>query len=60
MISLMNENGLMELEIEKDGMRIERAQHGGDGAAVNGPGGIERVGSLSLHGRVHAGEGANL
>jgi len=37
MIALMNENGLMELEIEKDGMRIKLKKTGAPGEGFNGP-----------------------
>lgn len=43
MINLMNENGLVELELEKEGMRIKlrKTSNGGDGA-FSGPIVIER------------------
>ena len=43
MINLMNENGLVELELEKEGMRIKlRKSSGGGEGAFNGPILIER------------------
>lgn len=43
MINLMNENGLVELEIEKEGMRIRLKKIAGGGIeAVNGPIVVER------------------
>lgn len=49
MISLMNENGLTELEVEKDGMRIRLKKTGSTAESLNGPVVIERenTGSLS-------------
>jgi len=48
MISLMNENGLVELEIEKDGMRIRLKKIGSSAEGFSGPIVIERedIGSL--------------
>jgi acetyl-CoA carboxylase biotin carboxyl carrier protein len=37
MINLMNENGLLELEIEKDGMRIRLKKTGSGAEALSGP-----------------------
>jgi acetyl-CoA carboxylase biotin carboxyl carrier protein len=37
MINLMNENGLIELEIEKEGMRIRLKKTGAPGEAFSGP-----------------------
>jgi len=37
MINLMNENGLQELEIEKDGMRIKLRKSQGEQRTLNGP-----------------------
>lgn len=42
MINLMNENGLLELEIEKDGLRIRLKKIGSGAEAFNGPVVIER------------------
>lgn len=42
MISLMNENGLAELEIEKDGMRIKLKKTGVTDTPIGGPIAIER------------------
>jgi acetyl-CoA carboxylase biotin carboxyl carrier protein len=42
MISLMNENGLVELEIEKDGMRIRLKKVAAGAESYNGPILIER------------------
>jgi oxaloacetate decarboxylase alpha subunit len=42
MINLMNENGLVELEIEKDGMRIRLKKTGSGMEGVSGPIVIER------------------
>ena len=42
MISLMNDNGLVELEIEKDGMRIRLRKVGSSTEAFSGPVLIER------------------
>ncbi|MBM3246729.1 MAG: acetyl-CoA carboxylase biotin carboxyl carrier protein [Candidatus Omnitrophica bacterium] len=42
MINLMNDNGLMELEIEKDGMRIRLKKTGAGQEAFSGPVVIER------------------
>lgn len=42
MINLMNENDLMELEIEKDGMRIRLKKTGGGTEAYSGPIMVER------------------
>jgi len=42
MIALMNENGLMELEIEKDGMRIKLKKTGSAGEGFGGPIMIEK------------------
>ena len=42
MITLMNENGLMELEIEKDGMRIKLRKTSLGQEGLNGPILIER------------------
>lgn len=42
MITLMNENGLMELEIEKEGMRIKLKKVGTAHETFNGPIMIER------------------
>lgn len=42
MINLMNENGLMELEIEKDGMRIKLKKMVSGGEMLNAPIMIER------------------
>ena len=42
MINLMNENGLMELEIEKDGMRIKLKKSGPGAEALSGPIVIEK------------------
>ncbi len=42
MINLMNDNGLVELEIEKDGMRIRLKKTGSGPDAVNAPVIIER------------------
>lgn len=42
MINLMNENGLMELEIEKDGMRIKLKKIGLNSEALSGPVVLER------------------
>ena len=42
MINLMNENELVELEVEKDGMRIRLKKTTADTAGFNGPVVIER------------------
>lgn len=42
MICLMNENGLMELEIEKEGMRIRLKKTGSAAEAFSGPIVVER------------------
>lgn len=42
MIALMNENGLMELEIEKDGMRIKLKKTGSQIEGFSGPFVIEK------------------
>lgn len=42
MINLMNENGLIELEIEKDGMRIRLKKTGSQIEALSGPIVVER------------------
>ncbi|MCM8779913.1 MAG: acetyl-CoA carboxylase biotin carboxyl carrier protein [Candidatus Omnitrophica bacterium] len=42
MIALMNENGLMELEIEKDGMRIKLRKASPEQQTVSGPIIVER------------------
>jgi len=42
MIALMNENGLMELEIEKDGTRIKLKKTGAPGEGYSGPIVLER------------------
>ena len=42
MINLMNENNLMELEIEKDGMRIRLKKTTSDAEALSGPIMVER------------------
>ncbi len=42
MINLMNENGLIELEIEKDGMRIRLKKTGSQIEALSGPIMVER------------------
>ncbi|HNX81901.1 MAG TPA: acetyl-CoA carboxylase biotin carboxyl carrier protein [Candidatus Omnitrophota bacterium] len=42
MITLMNDNGLVELEVEKEGMRIRLKKSAGEMAAVSGPVIIER------------------
>ncbi|MCX5703723.1 MAG: acetyl-CoA carboxylase biotin carboxyl carrier protein [Candidatus Omnitrophica bacterium] len=42
MINLMNENGLMELEIEKDGMRIKLKKTGAGQEGFSGPILLER------------------
>jgi oxaloacetate decarboxylase alpha subunit len=42
MINLMNENGLMELEIEKDGMRIRLKKTGAGTGTSSGPIVVER------------------
>lgn len=42
MINLMNENGLLELEIEKDGLRIRLKKIGSGAEAFSGPVVIER------------------
>lgn len=42
MISLMNDNGLIELEIEKDGMRIRLKKTGSAAEGFSGPVVIER------------------
>ncbi|MCX5709306.1 MAG: acetyl-CoA carboxylase biotin carboxyl carrier protein [Candidatus Omnitrophica bacterium] len=42
MIVLMNENGLMELEIEKDGTRIKLKKTGAPGEGYSGPIVLER------------------
>jgi len=42
MINLMNDNGLMELEVEKDGMRIRLKKTGASGESFSGPVVIER------------------
>lgn len=42
MISLMNENNLVELEIEKEGMRIKLKKTSGDAQGYNGPILVER------------------
>ena len=42
MINLMNENGLVELEIEKDGMRIRLKKTTSDAEALSGPIMVER------------------
>jgi acetyl-CoA carboxylase biotin carboxyl carrier protein len=47
MITLMNENGLMELEIEKDGMRIKLKKTSSIQEGFNGPILIERQGVQS-------------
>ena len=49
MINLMNENGLMELEIEKDGMRIRLKKTAQGGESYSGPIVVERerVGTAS-------------
>lgn len=48
MISLMNENGLMELEIEKDGTRIKLKKTGSYGEGFSGPIVIERESATSI------------
>jgi len=42
MVNLMNENGLVELEIEKDGMRIRLKKTSSGSEAYNGPIVVER------------------
>ena len=42
MISLMNENNLMELEVEKDGMRIRLKKTASQGESFSGPIIVER------------------
>jgi oxaloacetate decarboxylase (Na+ extruding) subunit alpha len=42
MLNLMNDNGLVELEIEKDGTRIKLKKAGAEAAGYNGPFVIER------------------
>jgi acetyl-CoA carboxylase biotin carboxyl carrier protein len=42
MVNLMNENGLMELEIEKDGMRIRLKKTGSGQETFSGPIVVER------------------
>jgi len=42
MVNLMNENGLMELEVEKDGMRIRLKKTGVGQEAYSGPIVVER------------------
>jgi acetyl-CoA carboxylase biotin carboxyl carrier protein len=42
MIALMNENGLMELEIEKDGMRVKLKKTGASSEGFSGPIVLER------------------
>jgi len=42
MVNLMNENGLVELEIEKDGMRIRLKKTSSGAEAYNGPIVVER------------------
>ena len=46
MVNLMNENGLMELEIEKDGMRIRLKKTALGQEAFNGPIVVERDSSV--------------
>jgi len=47
MINLMNENGLMELEIEKDGMRIRLKKTGSGVESYSGPIVVERQNLIS-------------
>jgi len=42
MLNLMNDNGLVELEIEKDGTRIKLKKAGAEASGYNGPFVIER------------------
>jgi acetyl-CoA carboxylase biotin carboxyl carrier protein len=42
MVNLMNDNGLVELEIEKEGMRIRLKKTSGQGEGYNGPIVVER------------------
>lgn len=42
MINLMNENGLVELEVEKEGMRIRLKKTGSQAEALTGPIVVER------------------
>lgn len=44
MVNLMNENGLLELEVEKDGMRIRLKKKGAESAIAGTPVVIEREG----------------
>ena len=48
MIALMNENGLMELEVEKDGMRIKLKRSSGELSGAAHPVMIERETALPL------------
>lgn len=57
MINLMNENGLVELEIEKDGMRIRLKKTGSAAEGFSGPIVVERENSAGPAGR-DAGESA--
>ena len=52
MINLMNENGLVELEIEKDGMRIRLKKITTGIEAVGGPIVVERERILGVSGKV--------
>ncbi|MEI6631955.1 MAG: acetyl-CoA carboxylase biotin carboxyl carrier protein [bacterium] len=47
MINLMNENGLVELEIEKDGMRIRLKKTGSSAGPYSGPIVLERQNLIS-------------
>lgn len=50
MINLMNENGLVELEIEKEGMRIRLKKTGPQGEIPAGPIVVERESALPAQG----------
>ncbi len=48
MINLMNENGLVEFEVEKEGMRIRLKKTAAGFEGLNGPVVIERQGAVSV------------
>ncbi len=57
MISLMNENGLVELEIEKDGMRVRLRKTGtGQEASAGQTIVIEKTGTLPVQGKEETSE----
>ena len=51
MINLMNENGLVELEVEKEDMRIRLKKTAAGIEGLNGPIVIERQGIVSAQGK---------